>query len=223
MSKWGSSWGTAWGCLEDLPNKVESLCKLWLWWQYQRAPNMQTLCRIFTDLFSELEDQAQTIMDRVGLLGATSGELDAWGVLVGVQRNGVSDTLLRRKIQAKARASTGHGQPRDFFDVMTLIAPTSNPSFAEVYPACVRMFFTAVTANEQAIIFELMRQVPGLGICLQYVEIDPSGQVFEFSYLESAEGVPPRVTFDVQWHWDFSPDLDIPPDQKAGFAYLIEG
>jgi len=222
MSKWGSSWGTSWGCAADPANKVEDVCKFWLWWQYDRAPNMQALCAIFTVIFSELEDKAQAVLQTRGLDGATGGELDAWGVLVGVVRNGVSDSLMRRKIKAAARAAIGHGQPRDFYDVMVLISPDSNPRFAEVYPACVRMFFDAVSNAERRIIFELMKQVPGLGICLQYVEVDDSGQVFEFSYLESDVGVMPRETFDVQWHWDFFPDKDIPPNQKAGFAFLIE-
>lgn len=222
MSKWGSQWGTSWGCEADPPSKVEDICKFWLWWQYDNAPNMQALCAIFTVIFSELEAQAQNVLNTRGLDGATKGELDAWGVLVDVTRNGVSDSLMRRKIKAKARAALGQGQPRDFFDVMILIAPNSNPRFAEVYPACVRMFFDAISNAERLVIFELMKQVPALGVCLQYVEVDPSGQVFEFSYLESDVGVVPRQTFDVQFHWDFFPDLDIPPNQKAGFAFLIE-
>ena len=129
---------------------------------------------------------------------------------------------MRRKIQAAARAAFSKGQAKDFYEVMTLIAPNSNPIFQEVFPACVRMIFQAVSIEEQRIIFELMKQVPALGICLQYVEVDPSGQVFEFSYLESDVGVVPRETFEVQYHWDYFPDRDIPPDQKAGFAYLIE-
>jgi hypothetical protein len=222
MSRWGGEWGSPWGCDEDPASKVEDICRLWLWWQYDRAPNMQALCAIFTEIFAEAEATAQGIQERVGLEGATGGELDAWGVLVNVTRNGVSDDLMRRKIKAGARAALGQGQPRDFFDVMTLIAPNSNPRFAEVFPACVRMFFDAVTVQEQEVIFELMRQVPTLGVCLQFAEVDPSGQVFEFSYLESDVGVNPRETFPVQWHWDYFPDRDIPASQKAGFAYLIE-
>lgn len=221
MSEWGSGWGTQWGCELDPVDKVGSLCDLWLWWQYQRAPNMQALCRIFTVIFEELEAKSQRVQTRIGVDRAVGGELDAWGVLVGITRNGVNDALMRRKIKAAARAALGQGQARDFFEVMILITPNSNPRFAEVFPACVRMFFTAVTLQEQEIIFELMKQVPGLGICLQYVEVDPTGQVFEFSYLESPVG-DPRVTFDVEFHWDFFPDLDIPPNQKAGFAYLVE-
>ena len=222
MSKWGSAWGTSWGCEADPPSNVEDVCKFWLWWQYDRAPNMQGLCQIFTTMFGEQEAKAQDIQARVGLDGARGGELDAWGVLVKIKRNGVSDDLMRRKIKAAARASYGEGQPRDFFDVMTLIAPNSNPTFAEVLPACVRMFFDGVTQDERLVIFELMRQVPALGVCLQFVEVDDPGELFDFSYLESDVGISPRVTFDIEHHWDFFPDLDIPASQKAGFAYLIE-
>ena len=222
MSKWGSEWGSPWGCEGDPPSKVEDICKFWLWWQYQRAPNMQALCSIFTTAFREQESKAQDVQSRRGLEGARGGEVDAWGALVGVTRNGVSDNLLKRKIQAAARASYVQGQARDFYDVMVLIAPNSNPTFAEAFPACVRMFFDAVTAEERLIIFELMREVPALGVCLQFVEVDDPGELFEFSYLESDVGIVPRGTFDIERHWDYFPDLDIPAQQKAGFAYLIE-
>jgi len=222
MSDWGDEWGSPWGCPSDPPSKVEDICRRWLWWQYDRAPNMRTMCAIFTTIFAEIERTGQRVLNTRGLAGATGGELDAWGVLVGVQRNGVSDRLLRRKIQAAARAALGEGQPRDFFDVMILIAPDSNPRFSEVFPACVRMFFDAVSNEEKAIIFELMKQVPALGVCLQYVETDPNGHTFEFSYLESDVGVMPRQTFGIDFHWDFYPDRDIPAQQKSGFAFLVE-
>lgn len=223
MSKWGEEWGSPWGCPGEPPSKVEDICRLWLWWQYDRAPNMRAICSIFTTLFAEMEAKAQEIQARIGLSGARGGELDAWGKLVGVERNGVSDDLMRRKIKAAARAALGQGQPRDFYDVMTLIAPNSNPKFSEVFPACVRMFFETVSNEERRVIFELMRQVPALGVCLQYIEVDDDdGQVFEFSYLESDVGVSPRQTFPIQYHWDYFPDRDIPAQQKAGFAYLIE-
>ncbi len=232
MSEWGDSWGTPWGCPKDgtgdpdddqpFPRTIADVCKFWLWWQYDRAENMQKLCAIFTVIFGELDDRAQQILNTRGLDGATGTELDAWGVMVNILRNGVDDNLMRRKIRAAARAALGQGQPRDFFDVLTLIAPDSNPRFAEVWPACVRLFFNAISLEEQKILFELMKQVPGLGICISYIEIDPSGQVFEFSYLESDVGIVPRVTFPITWHWDFFPDKDIPPNQKAGFAFLIE-
>lgn len=232
MSKWGSPWGSSWGCKgegtgdpdDDLPfpRTMADVCKFWLWWQYDRSTNMQTLCAIFVTIFSELDDRAQQIINTRGIEGASGGELDEWGLVVGVLRNGVNDTLMRRKIKAGARAALGQGQPRDFFDVLTLIAPDSNPRFAEVWPACVRMFFSAISNDEKRILFELMKQVPGLGICINYIEVDPSGQVFEFSYLESDVGIVPRITFPITWHWDFFPDKDIPAGQKAGFAFLIE-
>jgi hypothetical protein len=222
MAEWGSQWGSQWGCGTGIPSKVEDICKRWLWWQYDNAPNMRTLCAIFTTLFSEQESKLQDVLQTRGLNGASGGELDSWGVMVGVSRDGVSDILMRRKIQAAARTALSQGQPRDFYDVMTLIAPDSNPRYAEVYPACVRLFFEAVDNDTKRIIFELLRDIPGAAICLQYVEVDESGQVFEFSYLESDVGVMPRQTFGVQWHWDFFPDKDIPPNQKAGFAFLIE-
>lgn len=223
MPNWGGAWGTEWGCTTEfvLGGPLTDVCDDWLWWQYQRAPNMQGLCRIFAEVFGKVDTSLNVVIANRGVGLARGGELDSWATALGVRRNGASDDLLLRKIQARARSSFGEGQSRDWFDVMTLIAPNSDPIFTEVFPACVRVIFKAVSEAEQDAIFELMQEVPALGICFSYVQIDPSGIVFEFSYLES-DPADPRVYFPITHHWDFFPDRDMPPDQTAGFAYLIE-
>lgn len=216
MTEWHDEWHNPWGCtLEQLEQlTLLDICTQYLWWQHRDHPNIQTLCLVFAVLFSRLDVKLQTVINNRGVDKATGGELDNWGAMVGQARNGASDQLYRQAIKAKARASLGSGNISDFFDTAILISPSSDPRFAEAYPACVRMFFSdAISDQERDIMFDLMKQVPALGICLAFIEVDDDG-VFEFSYLNDDLSKDP-----VDFHWSHT-DGDIA--NTAGFAYLVE-
>lgn len=216
MTNWSDKWGGKWGCREEALQRVSlaDICTRYIWWQHRDHPNINTLCAIFAIIFSAIDVKLQNVAFNRGIDRSTGGELDNWGAMVGEARNGASDPLYRAVIKAKARASIGSGNISDFHDVATLISPESNPRFLERYPACVRMFFSdAISDQQRSIMLTLMRQVPGLGICIAFVEVDDDG-VFEFSYLNEDLSKDP-----VDNHWGHS-DGDIA--DAAGFAYLIE-
>lgn len=220
MTQWATGkWADKWGCsLETLEQfSLLSICDRYIWWQHRDHPNLQRLCLIYVVLFSRLDIKLQLVVTNRGIDGASGGEVDNWGAMVGQPRNGASDQLYKATIKAKARAMIGSGNISDFFDTAILISPESDPKFAEAYPACVRMFFSSAISNEEKeIILDLMKQVPGLGICLSFVEVDPDG-VFEFSYLN--DELDPTSLDPVEFHWGHT-DGDIA--DTAGFAYLIE-
>lgn len=216
MTQWSDEWAAKWGCsLEDINQlTLLEICTRYIWWQHRDHPNIQTLCLVFAVLFSRLDVKLQQVVFARGVDGSTGGELDNWGAMVGQPRNGASDALYRAVIKAKARSSLGSGNISDFFDVAILISPQSDPRFLEAYPACVRMFFSdAISDAERTFMLSLMRGVPGLGICISFVEVDDDG-VFEFSYLEDDLSKDP-----VDFHWGHT-DGDIA--NTAGFAFLIE-
>lgn len=216
MTDWGDDWGGKWGCtLAELQRiTLIGICTRYIWWQHRDHPNIQTLCLVFAVIFSRLDVKIQNVVTMRGVDGAAGGELDNWGAAVGEPRNGLGDTLYRAVIKAKARAAIGSGNISDFFDVATLISPESDPRFREAYPACVRMFFSdAISDQERVIMLTLMQQVPGLGICMSFVEVDDDG-VFEFSYLNDDSSKDP-----VDYHWGHT-DGDVA--NTAGMAFLIE-
>lgn len=215
MAQWGQTWGSQWGCgAQQGFESLADICERFLWWQFRDSKNIKALCALLTERFSVIDQKLQETIARRGLEGARGGELDNWGEIVGRSRHGASDTLYRRAIKARARTALSSANIGDFFAIATLISPDSDPTFAEVYPLCVRMFFSsAIDNDEKALIFELMRDVPGLTVCLQFVEVDPNG-VFEFSY-NNASGPDDSVDF----HWSHT-DGDVV--NTAGFAYLVE-
>jgi hypothetical protein len=216
MTQWSSKWADKWGCSATTVEEVTLLdiCLLWLWWQHRDHPNIKGICEVAAIIFSQIDVKEQQVIANRGVDLATAGELDNWGAMVDQPRNGASDVLYRRVIKAKARATLSSGNISDLYDTAVLISPQSDPKFAELYPACVRMFFSSLTTTEeQLIIFELMHLTIALGICLSFVEVDPEG-VFEFSYTEDGVNYDP-----VDWHWGHT-DGDVA--NTAGFAYLVE-
>lgn len=215
--RWGGKWGEKWGCpgLED----YRKLCESYQWKQLDHAPNWAALCRMLVETFAEVDDKIrERVVERVGLDQAEGAELDQWGAAVNQPRWGATDDLYRRAIKAAARKIYSEGAPYDFFDIAELVNPDVLLTIQEIFPACVRLYFTGLSADEQAVLFRLMKHtddnpgVAGLAICLQFVEIDPLG-VFEWSYLNDDASLDP-----VDHHWDHT-DHDIP--SAAGWAYTV--
>ncbi len=217
--KWGDKWGDKWGCPSF--QEFRELCDQYQWKQLDHAPNWHKLCEILVETFAPVDDKIREMGERVGLDQAVGDEVDQWGAAVKQPRWGASDDLYKRAIKAAARKTFSQGRPHDFIDIAELINPEVGVTIQEVFPAAVRLFFRNLSADEQRILFGLMRHtedtpgVAGLAIGTQLVEVDERG-VFEWSYLNDDSSKLP-----VDYHWDHT-DHDIPGDQIAGFAYLIE-
>ncbi len=210
MSDQGTPWGGKWGCLGE---SLQDICECWLWWQFRDKTNWQILCAVMTKLFSQLDDKLRYIERTRGVDGAVEGQLDAWGAMVDERRNGMTDDLYRKAIKAKARAISSTGTLRDLDAVARLVLPNSDVTFQDFYPACIRLFYSDNTTDEEkSLMARLIVLAVGRGICTSFISVDPDG-VFEFSYLEDDLSV-----LAVDRHWSHT-DGDIDPATTAGFAY----
>lgn len=218
MGKWSQKWLQKWGC-GPKPSDAYALAKTYTWKQLDHAVEFIKLRDLLASIFDALDRKIGAVQVKVGLDKANGDELDQIGAMVGQPRLGADDDLYRQAIKARARASYAEGAIDDFWDVALLIEPNVIFTVQEVFPACIRLNLGGITPLQQTILFDLLRLVVGLGICVEFVELLDEGELFEWSYLESAPG-DPRVLYSVDRHWDFYPDHDIPPSQRAGFAFL---
>ena len=214
--KWGGEWGAQWGCG---PRDFQGVCEIYEWKQLEFAENFQILCQILAALANQFQAEADRLEGTTGIDNAHGAFLDDWGDLFDEKRFGADDDLYRRQIKAKARKLFASGTADDFLDIIKIINPDTVVTLLEAFPACIRLYFSNLSPEEQNVVFALLVDVPALTICLQFIQIDPDG-VFEFSYLESPFGVNPRVLFPIDRHWSHT-DGDIPPTQTAGFAFLL--
>jgi len=211
MPTWGGFWGEPWGCPAPEENPYLLLCRDLTWKQAEDWTNFQKVCEIAAEQAFEAHLEAQQVENRLGVSRGFGDELDAWGQAVGFPRYGAHDTLYKSALQAAGRALLGTGDPDTFHDVINLINPNALLSLAEVFPACVRLTFHNITTLEQEIVFGLLENVPGLGICLQSV-FAFDDQVFVWGHTDG--------DVDVPHHWDDTRG-GIAPSDVAGWAFLI--
>lgn len=212
MPTWGGRWGERWGCPAPGENPYLLLCRDLTWKQAERWPNHRLVCEIAAEQAFEAHREAERVELRFGVSGGAGDELDAWGAAVDFPRFGAHDTLYKKALRASGRSLLGSGDPATFHDVIATINPTALVSLAELFPACVRLFFTDITENEQRIILGLLEHVPGLGICVQSV-LTFGGEVFVWGHTDGDVPVP--------FHWGYANSPGIPEDETAGWALIL--
>lgn len=212
MPTWGGRWGDRWGCPEPGENIYLALCQQFTWKQAEQWPNHKLVCEIAAIQAFDAHQQAERVERRWSVAGAQGDELDQYGAMVVFPRFGAIDTLYRKGIIAAGRALLGSGDPATFHDVIAEVNPNALRSLAEIFPACVRLTFKQTTEQEQAVIFGLLENVPGLGICLQRI-VTFGDEIFQWA----GDGIP------VTRHWSdaTSPTPITPSSETAGWAAVV--
>ena len=211
MALWGSKWGSKWGCGPPAENIYLTLCRDHTWKQAEKWPNIKKFCEVAAKSAFSAHNDALRVEKRWGVPRSRGDELDSWGDSLDFPRFGASDTLYRFGLQASGRGLFGSGRPGDFHDVINIVKPGALGSLQEIFPGCVRLFLQGLSPVEEDIVFGLLEDVPGLGICLQKVETF-GGDVFTWGHTDG--DVP------VNRHWDAITG-GLSPADIAGWAVLV--
>lgn len=204
---WGSGWGFPWGCLLGAFD-FEALFQSHRWKQLDRATQYNKLMGVIADILAQADGAVVTQASRVGIGAAYGDELDDWGAMVGIVRNGMDDELYQRAIKATARKALGEAEPGTIYDVCYIFAPTSKITLVEAFPANWIIWIHFLTSAEQTQVAAVLDGVPGLGIGAHAVVVDPNG-VFQWSGPNT-----PTVTR----HWS---GPSSPASEHAGFAGVV--
>lgn len=205
---WGLEWGFPWG---GAPQHYDfsALFNSKRWKQLDRATQYRKLMETIASILASIDTDVVAEAARVGIAAARGDELDDWGDMVGILRNGMDDTLYRRAIKATARKSFGQADPQTIYDMVRIFSDgIGKATIIEAFPANFVLWLHNLSLAEQEQIGALMNGVPGLGIGAYLIVVDPDG-VFEWG---SNDG---SVTVD--FHWD-SNDGSVSSSEKAGFA-----
>jgi len=208
LTTWGSPWGSQWGGSEGAFD-FRSLLKSHRWKQLEFAENWIKFEQFIADAMTLFDAWVTDESRRVGVDSAVGDELDDWGSMVGMQRNGMVDALYIRAIKARARATMGHGDPTTFHDIVEIFSGgLAKATLIEAFPAKIIIWLHGLTSEEQRQVGALFAGVPGLGIGCVIVIVDPNG-VFQFSGPNT-----PTVTR----HWS---GPSSPASEHAGFAGVV--
>lgn len=206
---WGLGWGFPWGGLGGFD--FEALFQSKRWKQLDRATQYNKLMGVIAEILSQADGEVVTQASRVGIGAAFGDELDDWGAMVGIARNGMDYELYQRAIKATARKALGEADPGTIYDIVYIFAPASKLTLIESFPANWVIWIHLLTVAEQRQVAAVLDGVPGLGIGAQAVVVDPGG-VFQWA---STTG---SVT--VTRHWASSTG-SVPSSESAGFASAV--
>ena len=177
---WGSEWGFLWGG-DLVAYDFQSLFDSKMWKQLDYATNLRKLLNVAVIGLSDLDDNAVSRSEAIGIDRAIAGDLDDWGARVGISRNGMLDDIYRRAIKATARKAFGNGDVQTFYDIMRVFTGSANNlTLVESFPANILLWFHNLDLSEQRQIGALFSGAEGLGIGLSMAVVDPDG-VFQWA------------------------------------------
>jgi hypothetical protein len=200
---WGGYWG---GGPSIAPFDFKALFDSKRWKQLDFAENYEKIIQFMADTFAEWDGWIVAETIRVGVDAAVGDEIDDWGAMVGIRRNGMGDTTYRRAVKAKARANLGQGDIQTIYDIVAIFSDgNAKATVLESFPANYIVWLHGLTLIEQQQVGALFEGVPGLGIGAYIIIVDPDG-VFAWAGAS---------TPTVAKHWS---GASAPASESAGFA-----
>lgn len=111
-----------------------------------RRPRIQALMRVFARQVQEIEDAIFALVHERFLHTSQGAQLDQWGALVGLSREGVTDSEYRRLIQARMLLNRSSGTAPEVIEILRLITGNHGPVQAQpLYPAGVLLAYSTPT------------------------------------------------------------------------------
>ncbi len=120
--------------LEQIDNHVEDAETLLLE-QFKNSTKLKNLLGSFTAQIQTIEDMLIDLWQARWLDNAEGQQLDGLGSIVGVDRNGDTDTQYRIRIRARIYSNVSNGTPDDIIRVAKLLLPNVTVNYTEEYPA----------------------------------------------------------------------------------------
>ena len=115
--------------------------------QFKTQPNMVALAQIFGAKIQEIEDALFQLFNLRGVNTAFGAELDVLGAIVGVIREGLSDTDYATAIRAEILLNISSGTIQQLLALMYATYPSATFTLHEGYPADFTIVAHAVLTN----------------------------------------------------------------------------
>jgi len=146
--------------------------------QFKRKPNIEKYLEVFLEEIQEVEYVMNDMLVLRQLQNAAGVNLDGLGEIVGLTRDGRSDSAYRNEIIFQAAFNFNCGQPDFVIDFIKHVTSSSNVVYNEMYPATVYMQITSAILNIQLAnnIKDIMPAGVQLEITTSYEELN----VFQF-------------------------------------------
>lgn len=153
--------------LEELPS------------QFNDSPNLLALMSLLVRPLQAMEDDACAVLEEMLVSNAEGVNLDIYGELAGVARDGRSDDDYRVLILTKIGADNSSGTPNAILDFISVLAFGAVVQYLQVPPACYQLTITPpvsaspLTAEQKAEIVAALFDLTPAGVCFFAIEAPP--------------------------------------------------
>ena len=146
--------------------------------QFIDAPNLRAIAEILLDQVQELEDAIIEVRDDTTLDNSIGAQLDQWGKLLGVPRDGLTDAKYRKLVKVIIDAYRSGGNPQNITAVLSVLADDAPVEYTPLFPANFMLGIVTDTppaADELARWLDLVLSMRPAGVGLGALAQIPTG------------------------------------------------
>lgn len=149
--------------------------------QYKEKENIEKLIRIYTDRIQEIEDALQPLyLDRM-IDNAEGVQLDRFGEIVVLDREGRSDEVYRRFLKVKIGINISKGRPEEVISILLQLTEATLVHYQNLGGANVALSVnTDIPADEVNDVYTDMQNVVSAGVRINYISCFDPDEPFSF-------------------------------------------
>ena len=150
--------------------------------QYQNSVNFKRLIdSLFGQQIQSLEDGIYDLLNRLDIDASSGIQLDNIGILVGQDRLGLSDNIYRLFLKARIGKNVSEAEADRVVSVWQLISQSESVHLVEAYPCEIDLYYdTALDENLIQYAYDLIQDVVGAGIVVEYIAVFDIDNAFSF-------------------------------------------
>jgi len=144
--------------------------------QFGDSANMRAILAAFLRPLQELENDSVAILEQMPLDVAAGVNLDVWGEIAGVARDGRTDDVYRALIKVTITAQRASGTVNAILDLVSELSGGGAVDYTPQYPAKFRLTITPpapLTAQQIADILAALEAVVAAGVGYIVAEAAP--------------------------------------------------
>lgn len=139
--------------------------------QFKGKPNFEAVLTAFIQRVQEVEDMLHDVWQARMLDNASGARLDGLGSIVGIEREGDTDTVYKVRIRARIFSNVSRGTADDIMRIASLLGGTNvSVSYSEVYeyPAAFALTLAGigVDGDSVAAVFAAVASATPAGVAL---------------------------------------------------------
>jgi len=149
--------------------------------QYKRKPNIDGILQSFVQQYQDMEDVINDMFFSRFVNNAVGRQLDLFGTIVDLDRQGFDDTFYRILLNAKIGQNISSGDPERVISTLVLLTGASQVMYQNLNNATVGLAInTTIPANLVDLIFATMQSVVMAGIRIDFIVSYDATEPFSF-------------------------------------------